>query len=62
MELTDTHRRVLEALARQPPDIAQIDPDVLEELRRWGMVMPKSLELTGMGRRYASGGGEQRLL
>lgn len=55
MELPDTHRQVLEALARRPPDLENIDPDVLEELRQWGMVMTKSFELTGMGRRYAGG-------
>ncbi len=44
-----------EALPRRPLDIENIDSEVLEELRRWGMVMPKSLELTGMGARYAGG-------
>jgi len=61
MELPNTHRQVLEALTQRSPDTDRIEADVLEELRRWGMVMPKSLELTGMGRRYASGR-KQRLL
>jgi hypothetical protein len=59
MELPDTHLGALEALAAGQPD--QIDPDILDDLRRWGMVMPHSLEVTGMGARYA-GRGEKGVL
>lgn len=45
-----THLRVLETLIRRPTDTGIIDPDVLEELRRWRMLMSNSLEVTGMGR------------
>ncbi len=53
MELPDTHLAALTALSRRPPDSEAIDADALADLRKWGMVMPHSLELTGMGARYA---------
>ena len=59
--LSDTHLNTLRALARRPPDLDDLDPVVLAELRAWGMVMPHTLELTGMGARYA-GEGERGVL
>jgi hypothetical protein len=55
MELPNTHLDTLKQLAGGPPDADQIDPDILAELRSWGLVMPHSLELTGTGARYLSG-------
>ena len=40
-------------LAGGHPEAGQIAPDVLDDLRRWGMVMAHSLETTGMGARHA---------
>ncbi len=61
MDLPDSHIDTLKALARQPPDLDNLDPKVIAELRSWGMVMPHSFELTGMGARYA-GLGERGVL
>ncbi|MDH3248461.1 MAG: hypothetical protein OEQ47_05845 [Acidimicrobiia bacterium] len=58
-ELPDTHVETLNVLAGGPPD-TDIDPDILAELRSWGLVMPATLQLTGTGARYA--GAEKRLL
>lgn len=52
-DLPDTHLETLKAVARRPPGTDDPDPDVLVELREWGMVMPHSFELTGMVARYA---------
>ena len=49
MELPDTHLEALKAIAGGHPDADQINPDILAGLRRWGMVMPGTLELTGTG-------------
>jgi hypothetical protein len=51
MELPDSHLEALKTLASGQPVADQIDPDVLAELRSWGLVMPHSLEVTGMGAR-----------
>ncbi len=47
MTLTAAHLTALAALAAGE----EIDPAMLEELRAWGLVMPHSLELTGIPRR-----------
>ena len=46
VDLTDQQRETLRQLAvgEEPSDTATV-----EELRRWGWVMPGSLELTGAG-------------
>lgn len=45
-DLTELQRQVLgELAAGEEPS----DPATVEELRRWGWVMPGSLELTGVG-------------
>ncbi len=46
MELPNTHLETLKHLAGGPQE-ADIDPDILAELRSWGLVMPRTLELTG---------------
>ena len=61
-QLPETYRQVLAALARRaPPKLDDIDADTLADLRKWGMVMSRSLELTGMGQGYAAAE-EQKLL
>jgi hypothetical protein len=47
MELPDTHLEALRTIAGGHPDAERITPDILEDLRRWGMVVPHSLEVTG---------------
>ena len=54
MELPDTHLETLTTIAGGPTE-ADIDPDVLAALRSWGLVMPHSLEVTGMGSRFLGG-------
>jgi len=55
-EIPESHRQVLAALARRPPPgLDDIDPDILAELRKWGIVMERSLEVTGLGSRYLGG-------
>ncbi len=49
------------ALVPRAPSLENLDPNVIAELRMWGMVMPRTLELTGMGARYA-GKGERGVL
>ena len=56
MELPDTHLEALNQLASGHPEAGQIAPDVLDDLRGWGLVMAHSLEVTGMGARYAGKG------
>jgi hypothetical protein len=48
--LTDRHRRTLRDLV---DGTVPTDSETLEELLRWGWVMPASLELTGVGRSHA---------
>ena len=50
MDLPATHLEALKALAAGH---THINADLLAELRRWGLVMPGTLEVTGMGARYA---------
>ena len=47
MELPDTHLETLKTLASSRSDADQTDPDVLAELRSWGLIMPGTLEPTG---------------
>jgi hypothetical protein len=56
MELPDTHLEAVRTIAGGHPDADQIAPDILDDLRRWGMVMPDSLEVTGKGATYAGKG------
>ena len=51
MELPDTHLETLKSIAGGPPDTDQINPGILDDLRSWGLVMPGTLEVTGMGAR-----------
>ena len=49
VQLSDRHRQTLRQLVE---GVEPGDRETLEELRRWGFVMPSSLELTGVGRRH----------
>lgn len=48
--LTDLHRQTLQELVE---GVEPAHHETLEELRRWGWVIPSSLELTGVGRSHA---------
>ena len=51
VDLTDDQMAVLAAIGTHQCVPEYLEP-VLDELRRWGWVMPNTLELTGTGRRH----------
>ena len=48
------HRPAPAALRELVEGVEPTDRETLEELRRWGWVIPASLELTGVGRSHSN--------